>query len=34
MIFTSKEQFIDEIAKYVKKYAPMLSIGVYSPIIA
>lgn len=34
MIFTSKEQFIDEIAKYVKKYAPMLSIRVYSPIIA
>ena len=34
MIFTSKEQFIDEIAKYVKKYAPMFSIRVYSPIIA
>ena len=34
MIFASKEQFIDEIAKYVKKYAPKYGIKVYSPIIA
>ena len=27
------EQFIEEIAKYVKKYAPQFGIKVYSPII-
>ena len=30
----TKQQFIDEIAKYVQKYAPQFGIKVYSPIIA
>ena len=30
----NKEQFIEDIAKYVKKYAPQFGICVYSPIIA
>lgn len=30
----TKEQFIEEIAKYVQKYAPQYGIRVYSPIIA
>ncbi len=30
----TKEQFIEEIAKYVQKYAPRYGIKVYSPIIA
>ena len=30
----TREQFIDEIAKYVIKYAPQFGIKVYSPIIA
>lgn len=30
----TKQQFISEIAKYVKKYAPKYGISVYSPVIA
>ena len=30
----TKQEFIQEIAKYVKKYAPQFNIQVYSPIIA
>lgn len=30
----TKQQFIETIAGYVKKYAPMFDIGVCSPIIA
>lgn len=29
-----KQQFIEEVAKYVKKYAPQYDVKVYSPIIA
>lgn len=30
----TKQEFIEAIAGYVKKYAPMFDIGVCSPIIA